>query len=122
MDQRRADAGRPCGWESGCLCATLGALSHAGKKGALDMTNQEVAARWEELRTVWGKFPDSIDIISVCLSDTCTGCIRAELNLHAGIVEAAAALGVQNLDIQIFKDGGTKQYFTYDGVSIVQYG
>jgi hypothetical protein len=86
------------------------------------MTNQEVAARWEELRTVWGKFPDSIDIISVCLSDTCTGCIRAELNLHAGIVEAAAALGVQNLDIQIFKDGGTKQYFTYDGVSIVQYG
>ncbi len=86
------------------------------------MTNQEGAARWEELRTVWGKLPDSIDIISVCLSDTCTGCIRAELNLHAGIVEAAAALGVQNLDIQIFKDGGTKQYFTYNGVSIVQYG
>ncbi len=69
-----------------------------------------------------GKLPDSIDIISVYLSDTYTDCIHAELNLNAGIVEAAAALGVQNLDIQTFKNGGTKQYFTYNGVSIVQYG
>lgn len=34
------------------------------------MTNQEGAARWEELRTVWGKFPDSIDIISVYKKDS----------------------------------------------------
>lgn len=86
------------------------------------MTNQEGAASWEELRAVWGKLPDSVDVMDVRLSDVHTGCIHAELNLHAGIVEAAAALGVQSLDIRAFKDGGTKQYFTYNGVSIVQYG
>lgn len=86
------------------------------------MTNQEGAAKWEELCAVWEKLPDSADVMDVRLSDVCTGCIRAELNLHAGIVEAAAALGVQKLDVRTFEDVGTKQYFTYNGVGIVQYG
>lgn len=87
------------------------------------MTSQDGKLSWERLYAVWEKLPGGVEVneVRMCEKTWLAERIYMEMDLYDGIESAAAALGVQQLNVCAFKDGGIKKSFTYGGVSIVQY-